>query len=237
MQVMAAALLVMVAGACAGPDSELVLGVASSLNEVSADLAEAFSAVSPDGDVQLSASGSQVLVSQVRGGAPLDVVLTADAATAQAIAALDGWGDTVRVAGNRMVIAVAEGNPLGIEAVSDLANGELTIVVAASEVPAGAYTDELLRRANVRLIPASNEASVRGVLTKVRLGEADAGIVYQTDLLVGGITGVPISDAINPTVDYYAVALESGGSRATEFVEFLLTSDGQQVFAKHGFAP
>ncbi|MDH3606205.1 MAG: molybdate ABC transporter substrate-binding protein [Acidimicrobiia bacterium] len=237
MRAMAATLLVMVAGACSGSESELVLGVASSLSEVSADLAEAFGAVSRDGEVQLSVSGSQVLVSQVRGGAPLDVVLTADAATAQTIAALDGWGDPVRVAGNRMVIAVAEGNPLGIQTVSDLANGELTIVLAASEVPAGAYTDELLRRADVRLVPDSNEASVRGVLTKVRLGEADAGIVYQTDLLVGGITGVRIPDAINPTVDYYAVALETGGDQAAEFVEFLLSRDGQSVFANHGFAP
>lgn len=221
--------VVLAATACTGGSPSLVVGVASSLAEVGEELGQAF----PDATVTLSVAGSQVLVSQVREAAPLDVVITADARTVGAIAELASEGsEAVLIAGNRLAIAVAPGNPLEIDSLDDLTDTSVQVVLAAPQVPAGAYTEDLLQAAGIAVLPVSLEASVRGVLTKVRLGEADAGIVYETDLRVGGVDGVAIPEALNPAVEYYAIALtEDGGA----FVSFLRSPPAQRVLVEHGF--
>ena len=229
--------LVLTAAACSGTgESALVIGVASSMTEAAQELGEAYG----KGQIKLSVAGSQVLVAQVREGAPLDIVLTADATTAETLAGLGAiTGEPVAFARNRLAIAVAEGNPRAISRLSDLTDPRLTVVLAAPEVPAGRYTDELLQAAGVPVDAASLEPSVRSVLAKVQLGEADAGIVYRTDLNRPGVTGIAIPEAVNPVVEYYAVALKSASNptAATAFVGFLQSSTARSILADFGFLP
>lgn len=227
--------LTMLATACSGSGRPaLVVGVASSMTEAARELGDAYAA----GEVELSVAGSQVLVTQVREGAPLDVIITADAATATDLVGLGVVsGEPVVFAHNRLAIAVAEGNPLGITGLANLAEKGLVVVLAAPEVPAGRYTESLLARAGVSISVSSLEPSVRSVLAKVRLGEADAGIVYRTDLAVGGVGGVEIPGDINPPTDYYAIALTTAGEAdaAASFVAFLQTAEAAAILDRLGF--
>lgn len=220
---------------CTG-ESALIVGTASSLAEAAEELAGAFDG----GPVDLSVAGSQVLVAQVREGAPLDVILTADAETAAALARLGVLAsDPIVFARNRLAIAVAPGNPHAITGLSDLADPALTIVLAAPAVPAGRYTARMLEEAGITVSPSSLEPSVRSVLAKIQLGEADAGIVYRTDLSRGDVAGVAISDAVNPVTEYYAVALSTASdpARAAAFVEFLTGPTAQELVTDLGFLP
>jgi molybdate transport system substrate-binding protein len=204
------------------------------MSEAAALLATAFG----EGTIDVSVAGSQVLVAQVREGAPLDVVLTADRETAAELSRLGVLaGDPIAFAYNRLAIAVAPGNPLGIAGLSDLADPGLTVVLAAPEVPAGRYTARLLETAGIAVPAASLEPSVRSVLAKVQLGEADAGIVYRTDLSRGNVTGVEIPDRVNPITVYFAAALRTSSDpdRAVGFVAFLTSPAAQQLLAELGF--
>jgi molybdate transport system substrate-binding protein len=213
----------------------LVVGVASSMAEAAEALSDAYG----DIDIELSVAGSQVLVAQVREGAPLDVILTADAVTADALSELGVVnGDPLAFARNRLAIAVAEGNPLGINGLNDLTASGVTLVLAAAEVPAGRYTSQMLDAAGITVSPSSLEPSVRAVLTKVQLGEADAGIVYRTDLTRPGITGVEIPDEVNPPTDYFGAALTTSSQpiAAASFVAFLATPAARVILADLGFS-
>ena len=214
----------------------ITVGTASSLVDAVTELASAYNLA----DVQISAAGSQVIAAQVREGAPLDVVIAADERTARALADA-GLLRTKpeRFAGNRLAIAVAEGNPLAIAGLGDLTGDRFTVLLAAPEVPAGAYTAQLLENAGLELSPASREPSVRSVLAKVKLGEADAGIVYETDIAVGGVGLVPIPGGLNVETSYFAavVAGTAQPDQAEAFVSFLSESSAQALLADLGFRP
>lgn len=227
--------VVLLGTACSGTgERHLIVGAASSMTEVAHRLADSYGLA----HIELSVAGSQVLVAQVREGAPLDVVLTADAGTARALVDLGAVaGRPILFARNRLAIAVAAGNPLAISELADLARPGLTVVLAAPEVPAGQYTARLLENAAVSISPSSLEPSVRSVLAKVQLGEADAGIVYQTDLERSGISGVELPDEINPVTEYYAAVLKeaSNPGRAEAFVAYLQTPEAAGILREFGF--
>lgn len=226
--------LLVVASACGG-ESTLIIGTASSMSEAADELATAFG----DTSIELSVAGSQVLVAQVREGAPLDVILTADAATAADLSRLGVLvADPIVFARNRLAIAVAPGNPQSISGLSDLADPDLTVVLAAPEVPAGRYTTQMLEAAGIAVSASSLEPSVRSVLAKVELGEADAGIVYRTDLNRSGVSGVEIPDDVNPITEYFAAALttSSDPGQAAAFLAFLTTPVAQELLAGLGFS-
>jgi len=227
----------MLATGCSGSgEPPLVVGVASSMTEAARELGDAYDGA----DVELSVAGSQVLVAQAREGAPLDVIITADATTAAALTELGVvTGDPVLFARGSLAIAVAEGNPLGISGLADLTNEQLVIVLAAPEVPAGRYTVALLDAAGVSISASSLEPSVRSVLAKIQLGEADAGIVYHTDLALGGVGGIDIPDDINPVTEYYAIALSTSADTeaASTFVAFLQSPQAATILDRLGFRP
>lgn len=229
---LAATLLV---AACGTPDTGVLrVGIASSLAEAMPEIGARYETA----DLELSVAGSQVLVAQVREGAPLDVVVTADDESLSRLAGLGRLdGPPVRIAGNRLAIAVAPGNPLAIGGLDDLST-QLIVVLAAPEVPAGAYTKEMLERAGIDVEPDSLEPSVRSVLSKVELGEADAGIVYATDLGAARVTGVPIDDAVNVATSYYAAVVSGAADPrlARDFVGFLQGEDAGAVFQQLGFS-
>ncbi|NNL14072.1 MAG: molybdate ABC transporter substrate-binding protein [Acidimicrobiia bacterium] len=227
--------LVVVLAGCGG-EAPIIVGVASSMAEAADELASDFG----QGPVEVSVAGSQILVSQVREGAPLDVVLTADEATASELVRLQVLAtDPIVFATNRLAIAVAPGNPHAISGIEDLANPDLTVVLAAPQVPAGRYTAEMLEAAGVAVTPSSLEPSVRSVLAKVQLGEADAGIVYRTDISRGDVAGVEIPDTVSPVAEYYAAALATSAQpeTAAAFVAFLTTPAARALLAEFGFSP
>ena len=139
---------------------------------------------------------------------------------------------------NRLEIAVAKGNPKGIHTLADLARSGLVVVLADPSVPAGKYAQQALAKAKVTVHPASLEQQVTGVLSKVALGEADAGIVYHSDIVTSGkVDGVAIPDAQNVIADYPIAVLKAAKSQtgATQFVSFVLSPDGQTLLKAAGF--
>jgi molybdate transport system substrate-binding protein len=205
---------------------------AASLTNVFGAEAKAYTAKT-GGRVTLSFAGSQDLVAQLKQGAPADVLATADLTTMRD--ALSGGQQTAPVfARNRLVIVTESGNPKHVTGLSDLSRSALIVVLAAPSVPAGKYAAAALTAAHVVVHPKSLEDNVRGVLTKIELGEADAGVVYATDAksAAGKVAIVAIQSS--PIATYPAVALDSAGAG---FVEFLLSAVGQAVLRSFAFLP
>lgn len=148
-------------------------------------------------------------------------------------------GEPVVFASNVLQIVVQPGNPLGISDLADLANPDVTTVLCAAEVPCGAASHKLLDFDGVALTPASEEQNVKAVLTKIQLGEADAGLVYKTDVSAasGAVEGVDIAGADRAASFYPIAALKDSKypDVAKAFVDYVLSAAGQQVLAKYGF--
>lgn len=254
-------ILGLVLSACAGSgapevsaEDRLTVFAAGSLIDAFGALAEAFEGRHPGVDVTFSFAGSQQLAQQLGAGAPADVFASADTRQMQvAVAAGVVSPDAIRFfATNRMVVAVPPGNPAGLRTFADLGRPGLLIVLAAPEVPAGHYADMVLDKAAadpaygpgftraVRANVVSYEATVRGVLTKVLLGEADAGVVYQSDVAARGAAGVGVLDiprAFNVEAAYPIAPLLSSthAEAATAFIDFVLSVDGRALLAEYGF--
>lgn len=217
--------------ACGAPsDDDVVVFAAASLTDAFEEIVEAYTAETGD-PVVVSFAGSSDLAAQIGEGAPADVFASADMAN---MAVVDTDGSARTFATNRAEIVVEPGNPHAISTLADLADPDLLVVACAEQVPCGAYTSTVLGRAGVDLTPVSFESNVRAVLTKVVLGEADAGIVYATDVAAAGdaVEGVPIPDEFNVEATYPIVALDDSGA---EFVEFVLGDRAQQILRDHGF--
>lgn len=184
--------------------------------------------------------GSATLLTQLDGGAEADVVALADGASTAA--AQDGGliaGEPVPLATNRLAIAVPPGNPTGVGGLADLAARGRSVVVCAPQVPCGAAARSVLDAAGVDLEPASEEQSVSAVLAKVAAGEADAGLVYVTDVLGadGAVDGVPFAEAAS-VVTRASVAVVAGAADpdgARDLIDLLVHERGRAVFARYGF--
>jgi molybdate transport system substrate-binding protein len=147
-------------------------------------------------------------------------------------------GPSLLFAHNRLEIAVAKGNPKGIHALADLARSGLVVVLADPSVPAGKYAAQALAKAGVTVHPASLEQQVTGVISKVALGEADAGIVFVSDIVTSGrVDGVVIPNNQNVVADYPIAVLNSGHNQpaAQDFVDFVLSANGQASLKAAGF--
>lgn len=217
---------------------ELVVQAAASLTDAFAVIEQRFEQAHPRLDVVLNLAGSQTLAAQITQGAPADVFASADASYIDVVVAAGlAAGEPQVFAVNRLAIAVPAGNPAGIDSLADLARDDLVTVVADPAVPAGRLAAEALRRAGVDLRPASLAHDVRAVLSRVRLGEADAGIVYVTDLAGQGTDAVPIAPAHNVSTDYPIVALSQAPNPAAAeaFVAYVLSPAGRKVLAGFGF--
>jgi molybdate transport system substrate-binding protein len=219
----------------------LTVFAAASLTSTFAEIAEQFEAAHPGVTVTLNFAGSADLVSQISEGAPADVIATADGATMAALAG-DGLlaeaGSTV-FATNTLEIAVPRGNPAGIRSFADLAAPGLNLVVCAPQVPCGAATEAVAEAAGVDLEPVSEENSVTDVLGKVQSAEADAGLVYVTDVETAGgdVLGIPFDES-TAAVNEYPIAVVAGSARArlaADFTRLVSGEAGQAVLAEAGF--
>lgn len=184
-------------------------------------------------------AGSQTLTAQLTQGAQADVFASADTSHMKSVqnAGLIDGSPQVFVH-NRLEIAVAKGNPKHIQSLADLARSDIVVVLADPSVPAGKYAQQALAKAGVKVKPASLELEVTAVLNKVAFGEADAGIVYVSDVVSSGnVAGVSIPDSDNVVADY-PIAILAGApdkSAARTFVDYVLGPGGQAVLEQAGF--
>lgn len=217
---------------CGGGDTRVVVFAASSLTDVFERLEIEFEAAHPDVDVVVNHAGSSTLVAQLREGAPADILATADLDTmSKAMASTPTVGEPILLARNEIVIAVEPGNPLGIESLDDL--GDIVVVLAAPDVPAGAYTRSVLACAGVDVDPASFEQNVRSVASKVALGEADAGLVYRTDVS-DDLDAVEVPASCQVSAEY-PIVLVDDSDEARRFVEFTTGPAGATALSDNGF--
>ncbi len=228
------------AGPVASTSGEVVVFAAASLTEAFTELGDAFAETSADASVTFNFAASSELAAQVIEGAPADVYASADLASmARLVDAEATVGEPAVFAANLSQIVVAEGNPLGITGVEDLADGDLIVVTCAPQVPCGSYATQIFENAGVAIKPASFEENVKAVVTKVTLGEADAGIAYATDVNAAGdaASGVEIPADLNVVAEYPIVltteAPNPDGARA--FIDFVLSDAGQAILAGYGF--
>lgn len=221
-------------GGAAGTDTVTVFAAAS-LTDSFTELAASFEAANPGITVELSFAASSELATQIAEGAPADVFAAADTANMNKVAT-DIVGEPVTFATNRLQIITESGNPLGIESLADLADPSVLFITCAPEVPIGRYTADAFAAAGVDPNPVSFEENVKGIVTKVTIGEADAGIVYTTDVLAAGsaATGVDIPDEVN-VIASYPISRVSSNDAAVTFVEFVLSASGRQILNDFGF--
>lgn len=213
----------------------------SSLTDAFKKASDQLKAKNPGADFVFNFGSSSTLATQIINLAPADVFASADDVNMQKIVdAKLSDGTPSFFVGNRLQIAVAAGNPKQITSLADLAKPGLIVVLAAPTVPAGRYALEALTKAGVPVRPASQEVDVRAVLTKVTLGEADAGIVYVTDVKSAGarVAGVDIPEQHQVIAKYpIAVVRDSKNPRlAKAYVDYLLSDEGQRLLGEFGFS-
>ena len=214
---------------------------AASLTKTFTQIGAEFENAHPGTKVRFSFAGSSDLVAQLQQGAPADVFASADTrnmekAAADALTA----GAPVVFASNTLQIAVPAGNPAGVTSLQDLAKPGVKVVVCAAQVPCGSAAAKVEAAAGLDIEPVSEEQNVTDVLGKVLAGEADAGLVYVTDVKDAGgrVEGVEVPET-SVAVNTYPIAALRGSRNpvlAAAFVEAVTSRAGQSVLAAAGFA-
>lgn len=217
----------------------LTVFAAASLTEAFEELAERFEARHPEVEVVLNHGGSAALAQQVIAGAPADVFAAASEAPMADLADAGLAADATVFATNTLQLAVPAGNPAGIAGLDDLARDELRIALCDERVPCGSAAVDLLALEGVDAAPDTLESDVKAVLTKVALGEVDAGLVYRTDVRAAGsqVEGVEVAAAAS-VVNRYPIAVLDGAPHpvaADAFAEFVTGPDGRDVLDRLGF--
>jgi len=216
------------------------VSAAASLTESFTYLARVFHFFAPGVTINLNFGGSQVLVGQVEQGAPVDVIATADESSMRKLSAGNLLAsDAFQFARNRLTLLVGKGNPKDISTLADLARPDVSVSLCAVAVPCGKYGAQILANAKVTVTPKSLEDNVKGVVTKVQLGEVDAGITYVTDALAaGGATDLVRIPDENNVITAYPIAVPRtvrNDYLARVFIFFLFSPYAQNVLAIHGF--
>jgi molybdate transport system substrate-binding protein len=218
-------------------DDTVTVFAAASLGTVFTSLADEFEARHPGVAVEVNLGGSSGLAGQIVQGAPADVFAAANAETMRVVTDA-GLGSAPRVfATNTLELVVPAGNPGGVTGLADLADPALAIALCAAEVPCGAASASLLANAGVTASVDTLEQDVTAVLTRVRVGEADAGLVYRTDVLAAGadVEGIVVPGAERATNEYPITPLDGAHAHAREFVAFVLSADGSAIMTAAGF--
>jgi molybdate transport system substrate-binding protein len=226
-------------GSGSGSPAEIKVFAAASLTAAFNKIGQDWTAANPNTKVTFNFAGSQALATQIQQSAPADVFASADTTN---MGKVSSQVDTPKnFASNLLQIIVAKDNPKSVKGLSDLSNPDLKVVLAAPDVPAGKYAQQALGAQHVTVKPVSLEDNVKAVVTKVSLGEADAGIVYVTDVTAGGdkVEGVDIPDSQNVPATYPIAVLKGSShqSQAQSFMDMVLSDQGQQVLKSFGFLP
>lgn len=225
---------------------------ASSLTDAFTEISANFETVNPGVTVTLNFAGSQSLRTQIEEGAPADVFASASGKEMEAAVAgkFIPEGTSQIFLNNKLVVILPADNPAGLEKLDDLANPRIKIVLAAEEVPVGNYARQSLELMNssfgedfkdmVLANVVSNEDNVKQVVSKVQLGEADAGIAYVSDIAASPqLKTIEIPTELNVIAKYPIAPLTASENAevAQAFIDYVLSPEGQAVLQKWGFTP
>ncbi|GAB3671305.1 molybdate ABC transporter substrate-binding protein [Actinocorallia lasiicapitis] len=232
--------LLLAAAACGGGNGEVTLEVLASpsLTDAFTEISDSYAQTHPGVKLRLTFGSTQELASRVKSGRPgADVLASADEQTLTDLAKYVGTGTVI--ARNSLTIAVAPGNPKRIKGLGSLSSRRLRVVLGAPNGAIGRYSLQALGKAGVTVRPAAEELDVRAVLSRVRNGEADAGLVYITDMKSAGAaaSSVAIPADQNVAAVYPATTLDKSEHQkeAAAFVRWLASSDGTALLRKYGF--
>ena len=233
---------------------ELTVFAAVSLTDAFTELRALLEDANPDFSISYNFAGSQALATQLAEGADADAYASAN--NTQMTAAQEAGriaGEPVTFVRNRLAVIVPADNPAGLETPADFVHDGVKLVIAAENVPVGQYTLEVLDnmsadpefgadfRERVEANVVSHESNVRQVVTKVQLGEADAGVVYVSDVtqdVVDEVMLIEIPEEFNVIATYPVAAVEGGDAElAQAFIDYLLSADGQAMLEQFGFTP
>ena len=215
---------------------------AASLTGAFADEKQTLAASDPGLSLTYNFAGSQALVTQIQQGAPADVFASADERNMQKLVDAGLVEPPKQFARNKLEIAVAPGNPKHITGLADLERPGVTLVLADPSVPAGKYARQAFQKAGLPAPrPVSNELDVKSALSKLTLGEADAVVVYVTDVKSAGskVAGVEIPAGRNVVAIYPIAAVKASKNlpAAEAFVDEIVGGTGQQALQARGFLP
>jgi molybdate transport system substrate-binding protein len=214
---------------------------AASLTESFGTLGRQFEAAHPGASVRFSFAASSTLAQQIVNGAPADVFASASRKNMDQVVAAGEAADPTPFARNVLEIAVPPDNPAKITTLADLARPGVKVAVCQPQVPCGGVAQTVLGKAKLTVHPVTLGQDVKAVLTAVRTGEVDAGLVYVTDVRAAGgkVAGIEIAKEANASTAYpIAVTTHSrnpGTARA--FVDFVLSGAGRATLAAAGFTP
>lgn len=223
-----------------GAENTTTVFAAASLVDAFTEIGEAFEKAHPDWDIEFNFASSSDLATQIVEGARADVFASADTKNVDKVRESPvPIGDARTFAVNSLEIMVEAGNPMNIRELADLSNPSLVYITCDEAVPIGRYSADILARANVTVTPKSYEENVRGIVNKIVLGEADAGIVYRTDVIAAGSTaeGITIPDVFNVVAEYpIALIGDRPSTSARAFFDFVATSEtARTILESYGF--
>jgi molybdate transport system substrate-binding protein len=227
-------------GSAAPGAATLTVSAAASLTDVFNQLGKTFESQNPGSTVRFNYGGSSDLAQQIVNGAPADVFAAANTSTMATVSKAGlVSGDPSTFVTNVLQIAVAPGDPKGIHTFADLTKPDLKVVVCAPQVPCGSAATQVEKATGVTLKPVSQEADVRSALSKVSTGDADAALVYVTDVKSskGKVEGVDFPEAAKALNQYPIAVLKNAPNAdlAAKFVALVRGADGQQVLKNAGF--
>ncbi|WAZ26265.1 molybdate ABC transporter substrate-binding protein [Streptomyces cinnabarinus] len=213
---------------------------AASLKESFEKLGKQFERENPGTKVVFSFGGSDSLAASITGGAPADVFASASPKTMKIVTdAGDASGTPATFVRNQLEIATLPGNPDEIASLKDLTKSSLKVVLCDEEVPCGAAAQKALEASDLKLTPVSYEQDVKAALTKVELKEADAAVVYKTDVKAAGdkVEGVDFPESADAINDYPIALLKDAQNTdaAKAFITLVQSAEGQRVLTEAGF--
>ncbi|WP_214103608.1 molybdate ABC transporter substrate-binding protein [Acrocarpospora catenulata] len=225
--------------AAGAPAAAATVFAAASLTETFTELGKAFEAAHPGTTVKFNFGSSATLATQITQGAPADVFAAASPATMKTVTDAGLAANPTVFVKNKLQIAVPPDNPAKIESLKDLTDPKVKVALCAEQVPCGAAAVKALDAAGLKVTPVTLEQDVKATLTKVELGEVDAALVYQTDVIAsaGKVTGIPFPEADQAINDYPIAPLSKAPASdlARQFVELVLSPQGKDVLTKAGF--
>ncbi len=216
------------------------VSAAASLTEAFTEIGKDFEAANPGTKVTVNFGASSTLAAQINQGAPADVFASASPASMKIVTdAGNGQGEVATFVRNQLVIAVPKGNPKGIKTLADLAKPGVKVALCAEQVPCGAAAKKAVGAAGLKITPVTLEQDVKAALTKARLGEVDAALVYRTDAkaAAGDVDGVEFPESAGAINDYPITLLKDTANKAAAeaFVDYVLSDKARTVLADAGF--
>lgn len=227
--------------ACRLPDrtrQHVLVSAAASLAPAFTEIAAAFERMHDSVTVDLNFGGSSTLREQIVNGAPVDVFASASPdAMNEVRAGVPHAVEPVTFATNTLAIAVPSGNPARITGLRDFADTARFIGLCAEVVPCGAYAKALFERAGIVPSVDTHEPDVRSLVTKIALGEIDAGIVYRTDITAsnGALEAISIAPEFNIAATYPIAVVNPSSPMAVAFVAFVQSTTGRGILHRYGF--